>query len=74
MEDNKNDKETNYNKYKEEEIKIIKKLQELGNFTEEEAIQAYYCCDKNEELAANYLFEQMNNNNIININKINIGK
>ena len=74
MEDNKNDKETNYNKSKEEEIKIIKKLQELGNFTEEEAIQAYYCCDKNEELAANYLFEQMNNNNIININKINIGK
>ena len=74
MEDNKNDKEPNKNKSKEEEIKIIKKLQELGNFTEEEAIQAYYCCDKNEELAANYLFEQMNNNNIININKINIGK
>ena len=57
MEDNKNYKESNYNKSKEEEIKIIKRLQELGNFTEEEAIQAYYCCDKNEELAANYLFE-----------------
>ena len=74
LEDNKNGKEPYYSKAKEEEKRIIKKLQDLGNFTEEEAIQAYYCCDKNEELAANYLFEQMNNNNIININKINIGK
>ena len=68
--DNNNHKET-FNKNKEEEKKAIKRLQELGNFTEEEAIQAYYCCEKNEELAANYLFEQINNNNINSINKIN---
>jgi len=70
----KDNKDLNLNKTKEEEKKVIKRLQELGDFTEEEAIQAYYCCDKNEELAANYLFEQMNKDNIININKININK
>ena len=72
--DEKDNKELNLNKTKEEENKTIKRLQELGDFTEEEAIQAYYCCDKNEELAANYLFEQMNKDNIININKINLNK
>ena len=74
LDDDKDNKEVNYSKAKEEEKKIIQRLQDLGDFTEEEAIQAYYCCDKNEELAANYLFEQMNKDNIININKINIEK
>ena len=74
LEDDKDYKEEIFNKTKEEEKKVIKRLQDLGNFTEEEAIQAYYCCDKSEELAANYLFEQMNKDNIININKINIEK
>ena len=73
LEDDNNFNES-HSKAKEEEKKAIKRLRELGNFSEEEAVQAYYCCDKNEELAANYLFEQANNDNINNINKINIEK
>lgn len=57
----------NNNNFTDEEKEIINKLKKLGNFNDEEVIQAYLICDKNEELAANYIFEHMNNN----INSIN---
>jgi hypothetical protein len=41
----------------EEDIEAIKRLKELGNFSDEEVIEAYIYCNRNEELAANCLFE-----------------
>ena len=41
-----------------EESDAVKRLQDLGGFSQAEAVQAYLACDKNEELAANFLFEQ----------------
>jgi hypothetical protein len=40
-----------------EDIEPIKRLKELGNFSNEEVVKAYIYCNKNEELAANCLFE-----------------
>ena len=47
-------------KLNDKDNEIINRIKELGNFDKDEVIQAYFAYNKNEELTANYLFEQMN--------------
>ncbi|KAL2133876.1 hypothetical protein VTI74DRAFT_1492 [Chaetomium olivicolor] len=50
----------------EEERDAIERLVRLG-FTQDQAIQAYFACDKNEELAANFLFDQPDDDDDMNL-------
>ena len=44
----------------EEDKQIIERLKNLGNFPHEKVVEAFIVCNKDEELTANYLFEQFN--------------
>jgi UV excision repair protein RAD23 len=46
----------NYIKLSKQDYDAVNKLKELG-FSETDALQAYFACDKNEEMAANLLWE-----------------
>ena len=48
------------NQLTEEDNQVIERLKNLGDFPREKVIEAYIVCNKNEELTANYLFEQYN--------------
>lgn len=47
---------SNYIQVTQEEKAAIDRLAELG-FDKQLAIEAFFACDKNEEMAANYLFD-----------------
>ena len=65
--ENKNIEVNNYNnnnpiqnQLTEEDNQVIDRLKNLGDFPREKVVEAYIVCNKNEELTANYLFEQYN--------------
>ena len=48
------------NQLTEKDNQIINRLKNLGDFSYERVVEAYIVCNKNEDLTANYLFEQNN--------------
>ena len=55
-----NNDNKNENQLTDEDNQIIERLKKLGDFSHEKVVEAYIVCNKNEELTANYLFEQYN--------------
>ena len=55
-----NNDNQNQNQLTDEDNQIIERLKKLGDFSHEKVVEAYIVCNKNEELTANYLFEQYN--------------
>ena len=63
----KNNNKTNKIKLSKSEFEAVKRLKEFANVSDYQAYEAYIACDKNEELAVNFLLEnymgQNNNKN-----------
>ena len=62
-ENKKDENNNNYNNYvqsqlTEDDKEIIKRLQDISGFPYDKIVEAFIVCNKNEELTANYLFEQ----------------
>ena len=54
-----------------EEMDVVKRLQEFGNCSEIEAYQAYMACEKNEDLAINFILENKFGNDSMNVESKN---
>ena len=54
----KNNNNSLINQLSEEEKLIVNKIKDLGNFSLDKVVEAFIVCNKNEELTANFLFEQ----------------
>ena len=54
-----------------EEMDVVKRLQEFGNCSEIEAYQAYMACEKNEDLAINFILENKLGNDSMNVESKN---
>ena len=62
-ENKKDENNNNYNNYMQSQLteddkEIIKRLQDISGFPYDKIVEAFIVCNKNEELTANYLFEQ----------------
>ena len=65
---NNNNEDINITK---EEMDVVKRLQEFGNCSEIEAYQAYMACEKNEDLAINFILENKFGNDSMNVESKN---
>ena len=66
---NNNNEDINITK---EEMDVVKRLQEFGNCSEMDAYQAYVACEKNENLAINFILENKFGHDSMNIDGKNL--